>query len=195
MRGEPLDAETIVSATEEVLRRHGPEKTTVLDVARELGVSHGSVYRHFASKAALREAVIRRWLDRVRDELATAAHAPGLPPAERLRALLTAMFATKWTKVREDPELFATFQALAAEHSTVSSGHVEFLVAQVRDIIIDGVASGDFAAGEPDVLARAVLNATSRFHDPTHAAEWHVPETEANSAAVVSLILDGLRAR
>ncbi|MFI6517655.1 TetR family transcriptional regulator [Spirillospora sp. NPDC050679] len=195
MRGEPLDAETIVSATEEILRRHGPDKTTVLDVARQLGVSHGSVYRHFASKAALREAVIRRWLDQVRDELATAAHTPELPPAERLRALLTTMFATKWTKAREDPELFATFRGLAAEHSTVSSGHVDFLIAQIRDIIIDGVASGDFAAGEPEVIARAVLNATSRFHDPTHAAEWHSPETEADSAAVVSLILDGLRAR
>jgi AcrR family transcriptional regulator len=195
MRGEPLDAEAIVSATEEILRRHGPDKTTVLDVARQLGVSHGSVYRHFASKAALREAVIRRWLDQVRDDLTAVTRKSELSPAERLRALLTTMFAIKWAKAREDPELFATFRVLAAEHSTVSSGHVGFLVAQVRDILVDGVASGDFAAGEPEVMAWAVLNATSRFHDPTHAAEWHSPETEADSAAVVSLILDGLRAR
>lgn len=195
MRGEPLDAEAIVSATEEILRRHGPDKTTVLDVARQLGVSHGSVYRHFASKAALREAVIRRWLDQVRDDLTAVTRKSELSPAERLRALLTTMFAIKWAKAREDPELFATFRVLAAEHSTVSSGHVGFLVAQVRDILVDGVASGDFAAGEPEVMAWAVLNATSRFHDPTHAAEWHSPETEADAAAVVSLILDGLRAR
>lgn len=77
----------------------------------------------------------------------------------------------------------------------MSAGHVGFLLAQVRDIIIDGVATGDFTTGKPEVIARAVLNATSRFHDPTHAAEWHSPETEADSAAVVSLILDGLRAR
>ncbi|MFI7002398.1 TetR family transcriptional regulator [Nocardia sp. NPDC050175] len=195
MRGEPLDAETIVSATEDILRRHGPDKTTVLDVARQLGVSHGSVYRHFASKAALREAVIRRWLDQVRNELTAAAHNSELPSAERLRALLTTMFAIKWAKAREDPELFATFRVLAAEHSTVSAGHVDFLLAQVRDIIIDGVATGDFTTDEPEMIAQAVLNATSRFHDPTHAAEWHSPETEADSAAVVSLILDGLRAR
>ncbi|MFE3191330.1 TetR family transcriptional regulator [Nocardia sp. NPDC059240] len=195
MRGEPLDAETIVSATEEILRRHGPDKTTVLDVARQLGVSHGSVYRHFASKAALREAVIRRWLDQVRNELTRAARNSDLPPAERLPALLATMFAIKWAKAREDPELFATFRVLAAEHSTVSSDHVGFLLAQIRDIIIDGVATGDFATGEPESTARAVLNATSRFHDPTHAAEWHSPETETDSAAVVSLILDGLRTR
>ncbi|MFI1920067.1 TetR family transcriptional regulator [Nocardia sp. NPDC020380] len=195
MRGEPLDAETIVSATEEVLRRHGPDKTTVLDVARQLGVSHGSVYRHFASKAALREAVIRRWLDQVRTELTVVARNSELPPVERLQALLTTMFAVKWAKARQDPELFATFRVLATEHSTVSSDHVGFLLTQVRDIIIDGIATGDFASGEPELIARAVLNATSRFHDPTHAAEWQSPETEADSAAVVSLILDGLRTR
>ncbi|XRQ08794.1 TetR/AcrR family transcriptional regulator [Actinomadura welshii] len=195
MRGEPLDAETIVSATEEVLRRHGPEKTTVLDVARLLGVSHGSVYRHFPSKAALREAVILRWLDRVRGNLAAAAEAPGLSPSDRLRRLLTTLLAAKWTKAREDPELFATFRVLAAEHSDVSAAHQAFLLDRIRAVVADGIAGGDFAAGEPDVIARAVLNATSRFHNPLHAAEWRSPETEAESEAVISLILDGIRAR
>lgn len=195
MRGEPLDAGTIVSATEEVLRRHGPEKTTVLDVARLLGVSHGSVYRHFPSKAALREAVIRRWLDQAREDLAAAVQDYELTPPDRLRGLLTTMFATKWAKAREDPELFATFRVLAAEHSTVSSAHVAFLLAHIRAIVDDGIAGGDFAAGEPEVIARAIFNATSRFHDPTHAAEWHSPEIEAESAGVIELILNGIRVR
>ncbi len=195
MRGEPLDAETIVSAAEEVLRRHGPDKTTMLDVARLLGVSHGSVYRHFPSKAALREAVIQRWLGRVREDLATAVQDSVLAPPDRLRGLLTAMFAAKWAKASKDPELFATFRVLATEHSTVSSAHVAFLLAQIRAIVIDGIASGDFTASDPEAAARAILNATSRFHDPAHAAEWNSPETEAESAGVISLILDGIRAR
>jgi AcrR family transcriptional regulator len=195
MRAEPLDAETIVSATEEVLRRHGPEKATVLDVARVLGVSHGSVYRHFASKTALREAVIQRWLDQVRGELTAAVQDSALTPPDRLRRLLTSMFAVKWTKAREDPELFATFRALAMEHSAVSSGHVGFLLDQVRTIVADGMAGGDFAAGDPQEVGRAVYHALTRFIDPRHAAEWRSPEIEAESAAVVSLILDGIRAR
>ena len=195
MRGEPLDAEAIVTAAEEVLRRHGPEKATVLDVARLLGVSHGSVYRHFPSKAALREAVIRRWLDRMREDLVTAVQDRELTPPDRLSGLLTAMFTAKWAKAREDPELFATFQVLAAEHSTVSSAHVAFLLVQIRAIVIDGIADGDFASGEPEVIARAILNATNRFHDPTHAAQWRSPETEAESEDVISLVLNGIRAR
>ncbi|WP_328604314.1 TetR family transcriptional regulator [Amycolatopsis sp. NBC_00345] len=195
MRREPLDPETIVSATEDVLRRHGPEKATVLDVARVLGVSHGSVYRHFPSKAALREAVIQRWLDRSREDFAAPVQDAELPPPDRLRGLLTTMFTTKWAKAQEDPELFATFQVLATEHSAVSSAHVGALLARLRAVVVDGISSGDFADGDPDVLARAIFDATGRFHSPSHAAEWRSPEIKAESEAVVALILDGLRAR
>jgi pyridoxal biosynthesis lyase PdxS len=109
--------------------------------------------------------------------------------------MLTAMFAIKRAKAREDPELFATFRVLAAEHSTVSTAHVAFLLEQIRAIVIDGITSGDFAPGEPEMIARAIFNATTRFHDPTHAAEWSFPEVEAASDGVIALILNGIRAR
>ena len=51
-----LTAEAILDTAEQVLRRYGPGKATVVDVARALNVSHGSVYRHFPNKAALRDA-------------------------------------------------------------------------------------------------------------------------------------------
>ena len=65
-----LTREEILDAAEEVLRRYGPAKANVVDVARALNVSHGSVYRHFPSKAALREAVAERWLESVAQPLA-----------------------------------------------------------------------------------------------------------------------------
>ena len=65
-----LTPERILEVTEDVLRRFGLAKATVVDVARALDVSHGSVYRHFPSKASLREAVAKRWLDRVNAPLA-----------------------------------------------------------------------------------------------------------------------------
>src|ERR1700710_2616491 len=59
-----LTPERILEVTEDVLRRFGLAKATVVDVARALDVSHGSVYRHFPSKASLRDAVAKRWLAR-----------------------------------------------------------------------------------------------------------------------------------
>ena len=87
MATESLTAERILVAAEEVLRRYGPAKATVVDVARALGVSHGSVYRHVPSKAALRDAVTERWLERVSASLAEIAGAQAEPPKRLARWL------------------------------------------------------------------------------------------------------------
>src|SRR6478609_6286079 len=104
---EALSTQAILDTAEEVLRRYGPAKASVVDVARALNVSHGSVYRHFPSKAALRDAVTERWLARVSEPLEAVAEGSGPAPA-RLERWLRALFAAKYKRVCEDPEMFAT---------------------------------------------------------------------------------------
>jgi AcrR family transcriptional regulator len=191
----PLDSETILSATESVLRRHGPRKATVVDVARALGVSHGSVYRHFPSKAALREAVTQRWLTRGLDELAALAGDTDALPSARLRNWLGALLISKRAMASGDPELFATYMELAAEHGAMAGKYVEDLLCQLRAIVTDGIATGDFADVEAEETARAIFNATSRFHHPAHADYWMVDGTEAELDGVCALLIDGLRPR
>ncbi|MBQ0830682.1 TetR family transcriptional regulator [Streptomyces sp. RG38] len=182
----------MLEATEEVLRRHGPVKATVVDVARALGVSHGTVYRHFRTKAALREAVTRRWLDRACGELARIADAGG-DPEERLRQWLRALFEAKRRKAGEDPELFATYTVLAGENGAVVGAHLAELTGQLTRIVRAGAAGGAFTVADPAGAARAVFHATARFHHPCHAGEWERAGVEEELAAVVDLLARGLR--
>lgn len=193
MPPEPLTPTRILEATEDVLRRFGPAKATVVDVARALGVSHGSVYRHFGSKAALREAVTERWLDQSHAELSALADARG-PAASRLRDWLAALFTAKRRKAGDDPELFATYMVLASENSGTVERHIETMIGQLAGIVAAGVAGGEFAAADPSTAARAIWDATNRFHDPAYAAEWSQPGIDTAFDAVCDLVLRGLRA-
>ncbi|MEV7424393.1 MULTISPECIES: TetR family transcriptional regulator [unclassified Streptomyces] len=195
MSTEPLTAERILEATEEVLRRYGPAKATVVDVARVLGVSHGSVYRHFRTKAALREAVTKQWLSRTETALAQVISDDEREsgPA-KLREWLLTLFAAKRHKAGDDPELFATFSVLAHESSGVVDAHLAELAAQLTLIIEEGVRAGRFVAEDPASSAGAVFAATARFHDPAYAAEWSKPTIDAEFDAVSELLLRGLRA-
>ncbi|WP_424213867.1 TetR family transcriptional regulator [Streptomyces sp. BI20] len=190
---EPLTPERILEVTEEVLRRFGPTKATVVDVARALGVSHGSVYRHFASKAALREAVTARWLERTELRLAEIAEAPTGTAPGKLESWLSALFEAKRHKAGDDPELFATYTVLLAENSGVVETHLADLIAQLTGIVSAGVATGELSAPDAPAAARAVFDATSRFHDPQYAPEWRSPSIEAEFEAVTSLVIRGLR--
>jgi AcrR family transcriptional regulator len=192
---DALTPERILEATEDVLRRYGPSKATVVDVARALGVSHGTVYRHFPTKAALREAVTQRWLDRTSKRLASIAADSG-PADRRLDQWLTGLFEAKRHKAGDDPELFATYSVLTDETNSVVDRHIEDLTGQLAKIIDDGRAQGVFApdcVGSSDEAAHAVFSATAQFHDPAYAAEWSRPGIEDAFTAVRTLVLRGLR--
>ena len=189
-----LTPERILEVTEDVLRRFGLAKATVVDVARALDVSHGSVYRHFPSKASLREAVAKRWLERASTPLLAIAETAG-PAPERLERWLRTMFAIKFKKVNDDPEMFATYLTLAREACKVVKAHKEGLVDQVAHILSDGVKEGSFEVADPKASARAIFDATRCFHHPAHAEEWSDPQLGERIDALLALLLRGLEAR
>jgi AcrR family transcriptional regulator len=189
-----LTPERILGAAEDVLRRHGPAKANVVDVARALGVSHGSVYRHFPSKAALRDAVTERWLSQISEPLASVANEDA-PAGERLERWLDLLVASKRDRSTDDPELFATYVELTVGAREVVRTHVDTLVSQLARIIADGVTEMNMKADDPVIAARAVFDATSRFHNPAHAAAWSDPEIDAQYRSVRELVLNGLAAR
>ena len=53
--------QAIIEAAERLYRKYGFQKTTVADIARELHMSPANVFRFFASKSEINEAV---WLRR-----------------------------------------------------------------------------------------------------------------------------------
>jgi len=188
-----LTPERILEVTEDVLRRFGLAKATVVDVARALDVSHGSVYRHFPSKASLRQAVAKRWLDRVNAPLKQIADEQGPAPA-RLERWLRTMFGIKQKTLGEDPEMFATYLALAQEACQAVRSHRECLMDQIAHMLSEGVAQGVFEVADIKTTARTLFDATSRFHHPAHAEEWKDPDVAARIDAVLALLLRGLRA-
>lgn len=188
-----LTPDRVLDAAEEVLTRYGPAKATVVDVARALGVSHGSVYRYFPSKAALRDAVTERWLGRVSGPLAKIV-AGDAPAPDRLRKWFDRLIATKRQKAKGEPELFATYHAIFAESHDVVLAHVETLTGQVSAILADGIARGEFAEVDPVATGKAIFYATARFHDPAYAAEWNDPGLDTVFNDIWRLVLGGLTA-
>jgi AcrR family transcriptional regulator len=166
-----LTREQILQAAEDVLRRYGPAKTNVVDVARALNVSHGSVYRHFPSKAALREAVAERFLQGVVEPL------DGIDDPKQW---FDTLIAGKRARAQEDPELFANYVALALESGDAVRNHVDHLIAQLTNIVGD------------EQTARALFDATARWHDPRHAGEWGDPGVDEAFEAVWALLAQAI---
>lgn len=187
----PLTREQIVAAAEEVVRRFGPAKATVVDVARALGVSHAAVYRHVASKAELRDLVVDRWIGETMGPLRAIAGQRG-PAAQRLRRLFDALIAIKRRRATQDPELFAAYRTLAEGAQSVVTAHVDDLIGLTATVIHAGIEKGVFRPVDATATARALLAATCRFHHPAHVADWNAPGIEQSFEDVWQLLMQGL---
>jgi AcrR family transcriptional regulator len=189
----PLTLDKILATAEDVIRRFGPAKATVVDVARVLGVSHTAVHKHVGSKAELRDMVLGRWLEATMPPLRAVVAERG-PAPNRLRYLIDALIAVKRRRAADDPELFTAYRTLAADAKSVIAAHVEEMIGLVAKIIVSGIEEGTFRTVDPMAMGRAVLVATSKFHHPAHAAEWGDPAIAAAYEDVWQLLMDGLRA-
>ena len=195
MAESALTAEQVLEAAEGVLRRYGPAKATVVDVARELGVSHGSVYRHFPSKAALRDAVAGHWLERQSAPLEKVV-AARTPAPQRIRRWVKQLSAAKRTMAREDPQLFATYHEIASGAREVVRAHEATLADQLSRIIADGMSRGELASDlTAEEAGQAAFHAFIWFCHPAHAGEWGEPGIDRALDRVCDVVLDGLRRR
>ncbi|OPH54807.1 TetR family transcriptional regulator [Paenibacillus ferrarius] len=189
---QPLTKEAILDAAEQVLRRYGPEKTSVVDVAKVLQVSHGTLYRHFPSKSALREAVTERWLLGLASSLQEIANQTEGQARDRLRLWLDTLVVFKRNYVLEDPEMFSMYRSVTQEAVKLIQDHVHQLIQQITQIVDAGVKTQEFHVDASEDAARAIFLATSRFHHPAHAPEWLDSTNAADFERVWQLVLKGI---
>lgn len=93
--------ETILRLSRELVWRHGWSKLSIRSVAAQCGVSVGSVYRHFDSKAelvsAVTESIWREIFHRAKDE----------PPFEDICECIIWMYAQMEHGSRQYPDFFS----------------------------------------------------------------------------------------
>lgn len=82
----PAKARLLKKATH-LFRIRGYERTTVRDLAREVGIHSGSIFHHFSSKQAILHAVMEDSLRSLLERQAAAVH-PDAPARDRLRELI-----------------------------------------------------------------------------------------------------------
>ncbi|GEM_PF-3689371 len=92
MAPAPATLESLLDATAALMVEGGLPEATTARVAKRAGVAEGTIYRHFATKDALVEAVFARVWDRIGQDL-EARLPPRTDPGARLRAFLPAALA------------------------------------------------------------------------------------------------------
>ena len=192
----PVDHERrqqIVKAANEHFLRYGYNKTTVMDLAKAIGLSTAYIYKFFDSKQAIGEAVCAESLGGIAGDLQKIASQPK-SAAERLRAIyqcLTRQSAELYFNERKLHELVIT---ACSEKWRPVREREDAMLELIRELVTEGREKGEFERKTPlEETCRAILQTMEPFWHP-RLLEEHLDDLDERAAAMANLVLRSLTA-
>lgn len=158
----------IIEAANDCFARYGYGKTTVADLAREIGFSKAYIYRFFESKQAIGEAICSARLERILNAAREAVD-EGESATDKFRRFFKTVTAMSVELFFDDRKIYEIAASAAAEHWGSAKAYTEALRGMISDIIREGREKGEFERKTPlDEACRAIFYAMTPFADPLH---------------------------
>jgi AcrR family transcriptional regulator len=164
----------ILEAAEEQFRRVGYHRTSVADIAAQLGMSPANMYRFFPSRNAINESICGRVVNEVAD-------------------VASAIARNKMMLVQARP-MHELIVAATQENRPIIKAHIERLGTIFEAIKREGAEAGEFDVEDAAEAARAVRSAFIPFFHPIlieHCVE-HGADTETGLRDQIRFFLKAL---
>jgi AcrR family transcriptional regulator len=190
-RKNPEDTRDRILDAAWVLFRQLGARATIADVAKELGMSSANVYRFYASRQALCEAVATRQLGALTDRAREIAAGPG-SASGRVRATMLMMYAWMSEQMVSESRVHEIVDLAIAEQWPAIEAFKLECCATVIALIAEGQASGEFGPGDPELLGAQTLSACAIVHHPTMIAQHKCSPTSLPPEAIVEFALRAL---
>ena len=148
----------ILVAAWDLFRQVGFRKTTVADIAGALGMSSANIYRFFASKDALTEAICRNMLGSLLETVRAAAAAPGTA-SERIGSVLMILHRNHRDQMTHQKRVHEVVAVAMEENWGAIEEFLNACEALVGDLVAEGQAAGEFGPGDPAMLGKRTMEA------------------------------------
>lgn len=184
----------ILETADRLFRHYGYDKTTVADLARELGMSPANVYRFFASKSEIVEAIATLMFEERHRHNLTILAGPGTP-GERLRRLLIENHGITVETLVADRKVHDIVEVAMREQWQSIETHLAQFADAIEALIREGVASGEFAADDPRRAAVCLRQSFVSMIHPTLIVQCSDDRERAGPEELADFVISALRRR
>jgi AcrR family transcriptional regulator len=164
-------AAAIVEVAERLVGQVGFHKTTVADIARELKMSPANVYRFYAAKSEINEAVVLRLLCEIEEALDSFVER-NRSAKEKLRAFFAEIAKSHAQRFASNRKLHELLLEAFDANWQVLQPHLQVLHKALAEIISQGQRDGEFNVSDCDEAAFQVRTACLRFWHPRLIVEF-----------------------
>ena len=183
----------ILDSAEKLFRHYGYAKTNVADIARDLGMSPANIYRFFASKVEIHQAICARLLKTMQTLAELVLRQEDVSVEERLRQWILAMHKIT-VETMMDQEKVHEMVVVALERDWhVVDAHIDRLNAIVTSAIREGILAGEFPEQDPESAARCFGASTALLCHPQLVAQCLHKPNRATPEELVEFAIRALK--
>jgi AcrR family transcriptional regulator len=180
----------IVTVAAEVFNRYGFKKTTMDEIAQQLGKGKSSIYYYFKSKEEIFKAVVEMEAMQLRADVRKSIEATNDPQEQIKNYVLTRIGAYKnainFNNALEDNVL------LHLEFTqTIRDTYDKYEIELVKKILIEGVKSGAFAIENPSIASAGIVTALKGLQGPI-LESLNEKEIEEKLDSLLSILFYGI---
>ncbi|HWM47762.1 MAG TPA: TetR/AcrR family transcriptional regulator [Xanthobacteraceae bacterium] len=160
----------IIETAEALFRRMGFAKTAVADIASELGMSPANIYRFFASKNAIVDAICQRCLGELDEKAWSVARGRGTAGA-RIEQLVLAILAYHKENLITEQRVHDMVLVAIEQNWEAILAHKQAIQSAIELIIRDGIEAGEFEKVEPRPTSLLLMQSLIRYCHPVLIAD------------------------
>jgi AcrR family transcriptional regulator len=182
----------LLEAALELAQRHGPERVSVREAARLIGVSPAAPFRHFPNRRALMTALAEEAGERLRIEVHKSMAGRQVSPLQRLRSLGRGYL--QWAM--RHPSHFKIVSArdqIDLDGSVALRTSIGDVRALTEQTLAEAQQQGEVAAVHDvaalALLSRATVYGLARMQHDGHLGQWGVATGEEAAAMTDTLDL------
>jgi AcrR family transcriptional regulator len=183
----------ILKEAERLFRVYGYAKTTVADIAKACGMSSANVYRFFASKSQINEAIC----DLIISDFEARLHkivVADAPASKRLAEFIELIAKHTAETLVDQKKVHEMVVVAMEEHWGSIERHLNAVTAMIAKIIESGMAAGEFEKRDVESTARCVKSSLAPFMHPVLVAQCRDNTNIASPQEVTNFILLALKA-
>ncbi len=173
--------------------RYGFGKTTMVEIAKDCGMSAGNLYRYFESKFEIGVGVAQIYINQAEQILREVLKKPGLNPTQRLEAFILEKLRFMHSHIIEQPNVQDLVDYILEDRWDLVERHRDVQNSLMSEILSDGNRTGEFNVSDVVHTANAIYAMTTKFHLPHFIKNVTLEGLEQEAAAVVDLMLHGLK--
>ena len=174
----------IEDVASELFRTHGYAATSVRDIARALDIQGPSLYAHVSSKEDVLWAIVDRAASRFEAAAQMATEQAPRDPSAALAALVRAHVRVITDDVGTAGVFVHEWRALTGERRAGILVRRDAYEARFRDLVTDGIATGDFELTDPAIATKAILGSLNAI------STWYAPDGRLPAGRVADHLVD-----